>query len=363
MTFARSYSDDLPLHDWLFKRIFPLEALIKPEDQYYLSRLAILEYLTSGITACFDMYYNPLEMARAAKEMGFKAVLLGTVTKERESVAEMVESYRKINDGNPLVSYQLGFHAEYTCSEDILVELSKASHRLKCPIYSHTSETYSEYEGCKARHHGLDPVEYAESLGLLDYGGGGFHGVAFSRSDIAIYKKHGCSLVTCPGSNSKLASGIAPLTDVLDAGVNLAIGTDGPGSNNGLDFFYEMRLASVLQKLRTMDPSAFKGTDALYAATVGGSIAMGLLDARYVKEGERADLILIDLDKPDMRPLNDIPNNLVYAGSKLDVRMTMVEGKILYLDGQFDVGTPVEEIVAKAEEVTSRLKAEFEGRQ
>ena len=294
--------------------------------------------------------------------MGFKAVLLGTVTKERESVAEMVESYRKINDGNPLVSYQLGFHAEYTCSEDILVELSKASHRLKCPIYSHTSETYSEYEGCKARHRGLDPVEYAESLGLLDYGGGGFHGVAFSRSDIAIYKKHGCSLVTCPGSNSKLASGIAPLTDVLDAGVNLAIGTDGPGSNNGLDFFYEMRLASVLQKLRTMDPSAFKGTDTLYAATVGGSIAMGLLDARYVKEGERADLILIDLDKPDMRPLNDIPNNLVYAGSKLDVRMTMVEGKILYLDGQFDVGTPVEEIVAKAEEVASRLKAEFEGR-
>lgn len=362
MTFARSYSDDLPLHDWLFKRIFPLEGLIKPEDQYYLSRLAILEYLTSGITACFDMYYNPLEMARAAKEMGFKAVLLGTVTKERESVAEMVESYRKINDGNPLVSYQLGFHAEYTCSEDILVELSKASHKLKCPVYSHTSETYSEYEGCKARHHGLDPVEYAESLGLLDYGGGGFHGVAFSRSDIAIYKKHGCSLVTCPGSNSKLASGIAPLTDVLSAGVNLAIGTDGPGSNNGLDFFYEMRLASVLQKLRTMDPSAFKGTDALYAATVGGSIAMGLLDARYVKEGERADLVLIDLDKPDMRPLNDIPNNLVYAGSKLDVRMTMVEGKILYLDGQFDVGTPVEEIVAKAEEVTSRLKAEFEGR-
>ena len=96
--------------------------------------------------------------------------------------------------------------------------------------------------------------------------------------------------------------------------------------------------------------------------TGGGSIAMGLLDARYVKEGERADLVLIDLDKPDMRPLNDIPNNLVYAGSKLDVRMTMVEGKILYFDGQFDVGTPVEEIVAKAEEVASRLKAEFEGR-
>ncbi len=360
MTFARSYSDDLPLREWLFDKIFPLEALLRPEDQYYLSRLAILEYLTSGITACFDMYYNPLEMARAAKEMGFKAVLLGTVTKDRESVAEMVESYHEINDGNPLVSYQLGYHAEYTCSEEILEELSKASHKLRCPIYTHTSETYGEYEGCKQRHHGLSPVEYAESLGLLDYGGGGFHGVAFSKEDIEIYRKHGCSLVTCPGSNAKLASGIAPLTDVLKAGVNLAIGTDGPGSNNGLDFFYEMRLASVLQKLRLMDPTAMKGTDVLYAATVGGSIAMGLLDACYVKEGQRADLVLIDLDRPNMRPLNDIANNLVYSGGKDDVRMTMVEGKALYLDGKFNVGCPLEEIVSKAEEVTSRLKSEYE---
>ncbi len=359
MTFARSCSDDLPLRDWLFERIFPLEALLGKEDQYHLSKLAILEYLTSGITACFDMYYNPDEMARAARELGFKCVLLGTVTDSRESVEEMVESYHKINDGNPIVSYRLGFHAEYTCSEEILVELSKASHRLRAPVYSHTSETYSETEGCKARHNGLDPVEYAESLGLLDYGGGGFHGVTFTKDDLAIYAKHGCSLVTCPGSNAKLASGIAPLTDVVSSGVNLAIGTDGPGSNNGLDFFYEMRLASVLQKLRTMDPASFKGTDALRAATVGGSIAMGLLDAVYLKEGERADIVLIDLDRPNMRPLNDIPNNLVYSGSKDDVRMTMVEGKALYLDGKFNLPEDVGAIIAKAEEVTSRLKKEF----
>ena len=360
MTFARSFSDDLPLQEWLFQRIFPLEDLIEPGDQYRLCKLAILEYLTSGITACFDMYYSPLEMARASEELGFKTVLLGTVTDERESVGEMVDYYKSINGKSKLVSYQLGFHAEYTCSEEVLCELAKASHELKCPVYSHTSETKKEYEECRARHNGMNPVEYAEHLGLLDYGGGGFHGVAFSPSDIEIYKKHNCSLVSCPGSNSKLASGIAPLLEMERAGLNLALGTDGPGSNNGLDFFYEMRLACVLQKLRNGDPSAFKGTSALRAACVGGAIAMGLIDACYVKPGQRADLVLIDLNRPNMRPFNDLANNLVYSGAKDDVKFTMVEGKILYADYRFRLPVSARSIIEEAEQTTADLKRRYE---
>jgi 5-methylthioadenosine/S-adenosylhomocysteine deaminase len=356
MSFARSLSDDLALHEWLFDKIFPLEAKIQPEDQYYLSKVSILEYLSSGITACFDMYYNPMEMAHAAVDMGFRSVQLGTVTKYRESVAEMEHAYRTINGSNPLVSYQMGFHAEYTATEEILQELSKAAHELHCPIYTHTSETPIEVEGCKQRHGGLTPTEYMESLGLFDYGGGGFHCVAFSKHDIEIYQKHHCSVISCPGSNSKLASGIAPLTDYVEAGLNLALGTDGPGSNNGLDFFWEMRLACVLQKLRSGKPEAFDGLLALKAATVGGAKAMQLKDCETLSVGQQADLVMIDLMKPNMQPLNNIAKNVVYSGSKDDVALTMVAGKILYENGVFHVGEDIETIYQKAQEITDRLK-------
>jgi 5-methylthioadenosine/S-adenosylhomocysteine deaminase len=357
MTFSRSLSDDLNLHDWLFDKIFPMEAKIKPQDQYYLSKVAILEYLTSGITACFDMYYNPEEMARASVDMGFRSVLLGTVTKYRESVQAMEESFQRINGANPLVTYRLGFHAEYTCTEEILTALSEASHRLKTPIYTHNSETEAEVEECQKRHQGMTPTRYEESLGLLDFGGGGFHCVWFSDEDIAIYKKRHCSIVSCPGSNSKLASGIAPLTKFVDAGVNLALGTDGPGSNNGLDFFYEMRLACVLQKLLNKDPASFDGLLALKAATIGGARAMGLENVSTLSKGQQADIVMIDLSKPDMRPLNNLAKNLVYAGAKDDVKMTMIAGKILYRDGKFFVGEDMASIYAKAQEITDRLKA------
>jgi 5-methylthioadenosine/S-adenosylhomocysteine deaminase len=358
MTFSRSYADDLALHDWLFDKIFPLEAKLQKEDQYYLSKVAILEYLTSGITACFDMYYNPEEMAKASIDMGFRTVLLGTVTKYRESVEEMKHSYLTINGQNPLVSYRLGFHAEYTCSEMILTELSKAAHELQCPIYAHNSETASEVEECKARHEGLTPTEYSEKLGLYDYGGGGFHCVYFSKDDIEIFKKHGCSVITNPGSNSKLASGIAPLTSFVKEGVNLGLGTDGAGSDNGLDFFYEMRLACVLQKLRLSDPKAFDAILALKAATTGSALAMGLTNSMYLEAGQNADLIEIDLLRPNMQPLNNIEKNLVYSGAKDDVKLTMVAGKILYENGKFYVGEPIESIYQNAQRITDRLKEE-----
>jgi 5-methylthioadenosine/S-adenosylhomocysteine deaminase len=358
MSFARSLADDLPLHDWLFDKIFPLEAKIAPEDQYRLSKVSILEYLTSGMTACFDMYYNPEEMARASEEMGFRTVLLGTVTKYRESVEEMKRSYLNINGKSPLVSYRLGYHAEYTCTEEILKALSVAAHELKCPIFTHICETSSEVEECRKRHNGMSPVEYMESLGLLDYGGGGFHCVHFGDRDIQIFKKHNASVVSCPGSNSKLASGIAPLTRFVKAGLNLGLGTDGPASDNGLDMFYEMRLACVLQKLLNKDAASFDALLALKAATVGSAMAMGLNDSLYLSKGQQADIVMIDLMKPNMRPLNNISKNLVYSGAKDDVKMTMVAGKILYMDGKFFVGEDVSAIYEKAQEITNRLKAD-----
>ncbi|MEA5061137.1 MAG: amidohydrolase [Erysipelotrichaceae bacterium] len=357
MTFTRSIADDLELHDWLFDCIFPMEAKLEAKDQYILSKLAILEYLSSGITACFDMYYNPEEMAQASIDTGFRTVLLGTVTKYRESVQEMKKAYKKINGKNPLVTYQLGFHAEYTATEEILKELAKAAHELKCPIYTHNSETPVEVDGCKERHNGLTPTEYMEKLGLFDFGGGGFHCVAFSDHDIEIFKKHNLSVVTCPGSNSKLASGIAPVEKYLKSGLNIAIGTDGPGSNNALDFFWEMRLVAVLQKLLNKDPKSMDAYQVLKAATVGGAKAMNLLDADVLAVGKLADIIMIDMNRPNMQPVNNIEKNIVYSGSKDDIKMTMVDGKILYMDGKFNINEPIEEIYQEAQKVTDRLKA------
>lgn len=356
MSFARSISDDIPLDKWLNDVIFPMEAKLTSDDLYHLSKVSVLEYLSSGITACFDMYYQPETFMKTCLEMGFRAVLLGTVTKYRESVQEMKDAYAKINsEKNSLVTYQLGFHAEYTATEEILLELSKASHELKCPIYTHSSESKKEVDECIMRH-GLTPTEYMDKLGLFDYGGGAFHCVYFSDNDIKIFKDKKLTVVTNPGSNAKLASGIAPIDKYLKQGINLALGTDGAGSNNGLDFFYEMRLASSLQKLSNNDASAGQALDILKAATVGGAKAMRLYDSDVLKEGKYADMIMIDLSRPSMQPLNNIEKNIVYSGSKDIIKMTMVNGQIRYMDGKFFVNQPISDIYQKAQEITDNLR-------
>jgi 5-methylthioadenosine/S-adenosylhomocysteine deaminase len=195
-----------------------------------------------------------------------------------------------------------------------------------------------------------------DKLGLFDYGGGAFHCVYFSDNDIKIFKEKNLTIVTNPGSNAKLASGIAPIDKYLKAGINLAIGTDGAGSNNGLDFFYEMRLASSLQKLSNNDASAGQALDLLKAATVGGAKALRLNDCDVLKEGKLADIIMIDLLRPSMQPINNIEKNLVYSGSKDIVKMTMINGQIRYMDGTFYVNEPIEEIYAKAQEITENLR-------
>lgn len=355
MTFLRSYADDLPLQEWLEKAIFPLEDKLQPGDQYHLAKVAFAEYLTSGITACFDMYYSPLETVKAAIDTGFRAVLVGTVTKYKESVAEMKAAYKTINKMNPLVRYELGFHAEYTANEEILKELAKASDELKAPIWSHISETEREVEECIARH-GMTPAVYIESLGLYKHGGGGFHGVHFREEDFAVYKRNKLNIVTNPSANTKLASGIAPVKRYLDEGINIAIGTDGPASNNALDFFREMFLVTGLAKIREKDASVVDGLAVLKMATVNGAHALGLDQADVLASGKLADVIMIDLTGPNMQPINNIEKNIVYSGSKSNVYLTMINGKILYENGEFFLDEPIEQIYQKAQAITDRIK-------
>lgn len=355
MTLLRSYADDLPLDKWLNQQVFPIEAKMTGEDVYELTKLAVLEYLTSGITAVFEMYLTPDTIAKAFDEMGMRAVQVGGVNDFSQSPEMMEEWYLKLNGKSPLQSYHLGFHAEYTCSRDLLTWIAELAHKYKAPVFTHLAETRAEVEGCKERYK-MTPLAFLDSLGIFDYGGGGYHCVHMTDEDIALMKSRGLYAVTNPGSNTKLASGIAPISDYLKAGVPVALGTDGPASNNCLDMFREMFLVTGLAKLRQEDASAVDAMEVLKMATVNGARAMGLPDADVLARGKLADMILIDLNQPNMQPFNHIAKNLVYSGSKQNVKMTMIHGRILYRDGEFLTKDRPGDIYRKANEIINRLK-------
>ncbi len=356
MTFLRSYADDLPLQSWLYDKVFPLEERLNPERVYWLSKLAVLEYLSSGITASFDMYYHRPEYARANAECGFRTVICCAVSGDSIDTGAVRAEYQALNSYHPLVSYKLGFHAEYTTGLNAMRQLAGLSRDLNAPVWAHNSETKREVEECIGRY-GMTPTALMDREGLLDYGGGGYHCVWFTDEDMDIFERRGAWVVTNPASNAKLASGIAPLARMMDRGVNLAIGTDGPASNNALDMFREMYLACVLQKLRNEDAAACDADRVLEMAVRGGALAMGLSECDDIAPGKQADLAVIDLHRPNMQPVLNVTKNLVYSGSKENVRITMIAGKILYENGEFFVGEDTERIYARCAEIVREMTA------
>lgn len=355
MTFLRSYADDLPLQEWLNKQIFPMEAKLTQDDVYWLTKLAIMEYLTSGITAAFDMYFYQDRVAAAAVDSGFRMVMVSGLNDFISTLEELEDSYCTFNHYHELISYCLGFHAEYTTSPRLLKGVAALAEKYQAPVFTHNSETAAEVEQCRKRH-GMTPTAYLDSLGIFKYGGGGYHCVHMSDEDLDIFARQGLSIVTNPGSNTKLASGIARISAMLERGINLAVGTDGPASNNCLDMFREMFLVTGLAKLRQQDAAAVPAQEVLYMATAGGAKAMGLKDCDRIAPGKLADLILIDLNQPNMQPENNLVKNLVYSGSKQNVMLTMVNGAVLYEKGEFYIGTDRAVIYQKANEIINRMK-------
>lgn len=355
MTFLRSYADDLPLSSWLYDKVFPLESKLTPDDIYIFTKLAIMEYLTSGITASFDMYYYRDAYAAANKESGFRTVICGSLTKFDRRPEAVEEDFIKFNGGHPLVSCMLGFHAEYTNGLNELKYVADLCKKYKAPVFSHNSETLPEVSECIGRY-GMTPTELFDSLGIFEYGGGGFHCTYMSENDMRIFAEKGLWAVTNPCSNLKLASGIAPIVKMQKSGVNIAVGTDGAASNNALDMFREMYLVTVLQKLAEKDAGACSADDVLKMATYGGAHAMGLENCDVIAEGKEADLIVIDMSRPNMRPINNLSKNIVFSGSKENVRLTMVAGKILYENGEFYIGTDADKIYVEAEKAMQKFR-------
>ena len=207
MTFLRSRADDMPLSKWLNEQVFPMEAKLDGEMIYHLTKLAVLEYLTSGITSIFDMYLTPETTAKACVEMGMRCVQVGAVSGQdhfEASLAKMEERYHTLNELDPLHSYFIGFHAEYTCSKALLEQVAAMAHQYQIPVFAHLSETKAEVDGCKERH-GMSPVKLLDEIGMFDYGGGGYHCVWLDEEDMDIFAKRNLSAVTNPGSNTKLA--------------------------------------------------------------------------------------------------------------------------------------------------------------
>ena len=355
MTVFRSLADDLNLQDWLNTMIFPREAKMTGEDCYILTQLAILEYLTSGITAIGDMYLTPETIAEACNDMGMRCALVSGLNKFGPAMSVMEDRYNQLNGKYDLVSFKMGLHAEYTCSKELLEEASELIHKYKAPLYVHMSETRAEVEECIGRY-GISPVALFEQLGLFDFGGSIYHGVHVSDADMEILKKHQIDVVTNPASNAKLASGIAPIQKYLDKGILVSIGTDGASSNNCLDMFREMFLVTALAKLKENDPKAVDAMEVLKMATVNGAKSMDMPDTDTLSEGKLADIIMIDLMQPNMQPLHNIEKNIVYSGSKTNIKMTMINGEILYENGEFKNGVDIHDIYKKANEIKERLK-------
>jgi len=357
MTLLRSFADDLPLQEWLNEQIFPAEAKLCEEDIYEATRLAVLEYLTSGITAIFDMYLAPEATGRACEEMGMRCVQVSGLNNFTQSPEFMEKMYLTFHQKKKesLLSYQLGFHAEYTCSKELLLKAADLAHKYKAPVFMHLSETKAEVQACRERY-GMSPVQFLDELGMFEYGGGGYHCVHMSGEDMDIFEKRGLYVITNPASNMKLASGIAPIAAFLKRGISVAIGTDGAASNNCLDMFREMFLVSGLAKIKEGDAAAADAREILKMACVNGAKAMQLTDCDGLAEGKKADLIMIDLQLPNMQPLNHIAKNIVYSGSKQNVKMTMINGKILYRNGEFLVGVRPEEIYQKVNGIIQRIR-------
>ena len=357
MTFLRSYADDLPLQDWLFKQVFPMEAKLNGERVYWLTKLAIMEYLTSGITAAFDMYFELEDYVRACTESGFRSVMCGAVSGGEENAERLEQNFLKYKDCHPLIGYMLGFHAEYTAEEGLMRRIGQLAEKYKAPVAMHNSETEKEVRECIEKY-GKTPTQLFDSFGIFNYGGAGFHCVHMSHEDLEIFKNRGVWAVHCPGSNVKLASGIAPITKMQKMGINIALGTDGPASNNCLDMFREMFLMTGLQKIADKDASACPAQNVLYAATAGGARAMGLNDCDTLTVGKQADLTVIDINRPNMQPLNNIGKNIVYSGSKENILLTMCAGKVLYENGKFFIGEKPEEIYKQANNIITQMKSE-----
>jgi 5-methylthioadenosine/S-adenosylhomocysteine deaminase len=335
MALLRGVGDDLPLQRWLAERIWPLEqALVGEGFVHDGARLAAVEMLRSGVTTCSDMYFYPDAVARALTAVGMRAVVGIIAIDFPTAYAVDAEDYlrkglhaRDALRDDPLVSFTLAPHAPYTVGDATLARVATLAEELDLPVHIHVHETAHEVDESVARH-GVRPLERLDRFGLLSERLIAVHAVHLTEAEVAKLAWAGASVVHCPVSNLKLASGLAPVPALLAAGVNIALGTDGAASNNRLDLFDEARMAALLAKAVAGDAATLPAAMALECATLGGARALGL-GSRIgsIEPGKQADLVAVELASPEVMPLFDPVSDLLYASGREHVTDVWVAGR------------------------------------
>lgn len=342
MSLLRGYSDDKALMDWLTKDIFPQEAKLTPSMVELGARFSMAEMIRTGTTACYDMYMLEDSVFRAADAMGMRAVLGESVTQffpslaaqDKESYMARVRRYAEEWKGHPRIRMSILPHAPYTTTPDLLQECRALADETGALFGMHLAETENETETCLKRF-GKRPIPYCESLGLMQPDSTFFHVVHAQEEELDILAEHRCAVVHNPASNMKLASGVAPIPAMAARRIGLALGTDGPASNNAQNMLREMYLVSLLHKVHHLSPTAAPAQLALDMATRGGSEALHEPLIGTLEPGMKADFIALDLTAPNMQPIHNIVSNIVYAATGAENRLTVVDGKELYRDGEF----------------------------
>ena len=359
MTLLRSYADDLPLMQWLEEKIWPFEAKMEREDIYWGTMLCCLEMIRSGTTTFADMYFHMNTVAKAVEKSGMRADLsrgmIGTSPESEKTIAyskDFVQRWR--HQANGRITVRLGPHAPYTCPPDYLKRVIELAAEMGVGIHIHLAETGAEINIIKDKY-GTTPIQLMDSIGLFDLPVLAAHCVHLDERDIQILAEKKVGIAHNPESNMKLASGIAPVTSLLKAGALVGLGTDGASSNNNLDMLEEMRSAALLQKVSTMDPLALPSFEALSMATANGAKVLGLGDELgMLKEGYKADIILVDTRRPHFYPRHDWMAHMVYASQSADVDTVIIDGEVV-MEGRKVLTIDEDEVYSEVQRRVDRL--------
>ena len=336
MACFRGLADDLPLMTWLEEHIFPVEASWTPELVYQCTLLSLAEMIKSGTTSFCDMYLFAKEVAKATETSGMRG-WIGEVLYDFPSpcYGELENGFSYVNDlfshykENPLISITTDPHAVYTCSPELLTRLGKVARDNNSLYVIHLSENDAEVSTCRERYN-CSPVHHLDQLGLLGPQTLAAHCVMLDEQEIFLLAERNVKVSHCVESNMKLASGIAPIVDMLDGGIRVGIGTDGAASNNDVDMFGEMNSVAKIHKVSKMDPTVMSAEQTLHAATLGGAEALGAeSDIGSLEPGKKADLIVLDMNQPHLTPLYNVPSHLVYTAHGSDVLHSVINGRVV----------------------------------
>lgn len=365
MTLVRGYGENMNLQDWLFKRIFPFEDHLNSNAVYYGQMLAMAESLRFGIVSSSDMYYFIDDMVKATTDAGLKANICRSISHfddsdpwEGERLKEMkrtFEAYHMTENGK--IKIDCSLHSEYTNNMLSIQAVTDYAKSVNTGMQIHISETKKEHDECKEKY-GMTPIQLFNKAGSWDVPSVAAHCVWIEGEDFDIIKEKGITIAANPISNLKLASGVSNVPEFLRRGLKVAIGTDSVCSNNSLNFFEEMKAFATASKMMYKDPTAVTPKEALYAATRAGALAQGRDDCGLLKEGFKADLIALDISKPNMFPVHNMLNNLVYSMDGGDITLTMVDGKVLYRDGKYET-IDIEKVIFETQKATNGILSEL----